>query len=73
MFDMKNESIASENKNKKNNEDFLKKLDKDRNAKGCEYAILVSMLELDNDLYDIGIVDKSHLYKKQTSNLIYII
>ena len=64
MFDMKNESISSDSKNKKKNEEFLKKLDKDRNEKGCEYAILVSMLELDNDLYNIGIVDKSHLYQK---------
>tara|TARA_E500000331_G_C17207880_1_gene692218 strand:+ start:320 stop:1516 length:1197 start_codon:yes stop_codon:yes gene_type:complete len=64
MFDMKNESIASDNKNKKKNEDFLKKLDKDRNEKNCEYAILVSMLELENDLYNNGIVDKSYLYPK---------
>lgn len=64
MFDMKNESIVSENKNKKKNEDFLKKLDKDRNEKNCEYAILVSMLELENDLYNNGIVDKSYLYPK---------
>ena len=64
MFDMKNESISSDIKNKKKNEDFLKKLDKDRISKNCEYAILVSMLELDNDLYNNGIVDKSHLYKK---------
>ncbi len=64
MFDMKNESISSDNKNKKKNDDFLKKLDKDRTEKGCEYAILVSMLEVDNDLYNIGIVDKSHLYHK---------
>ena len=64
MFDMKNESIVSDNKNKKRNDDFLKKLDKDRKEKNCEYAILVSMLELENDLYNNGIVDKSYLYPK---------
>ena len=60
MFDMKNESDTTEKK--KTNEAFLEKLDKDRNNKGCEYAILVSVLESDNDLYNNGIVDKSHRY-----------
>ena len=62
MFEMKNESDATATKQK--NEDFLKKLDKDRNAKNCEYAILVSMLESDNEVYNEGIVDKGHLYPK---------
>ncbi len=62
MFDMKNE--ADTTATKKKNEDFLKELDKDRREKGCEYAILVSMLELDNDLYNSGIVDMSHRYAK---------
>ena len=48
----------------KKNEDFLKKLDKDRNQKGCEYAVLVSRLEKDSELYNQGIVDVSHLYDK---------
>ena len=59
---MKNESEETEKKKK--NEDFLKELDKDRNAKGCEYAVLVSVLEADNELYNSGIVDVSHLYPK---------
>lgn len=62
MFEMKNES--DETSTKKKNEDFLKKLDKDRNQKGCEYAVLVSLLEKDNELYNQGIVDVSHLYEK---------
>lgn len=62
MFDMKNEADCSENKHK--NVDFLKELDKDRREKGCEYAILVSMLEMDNELYNQGIVDMSDRYPK---------
>ena len=62
MFEMKNEADATEKKKK--NEDFFKELDKDRNEKGCEYAILVSLLELDNDFYNQGIVDVSHKYPK---------
>lgn len=61
MFEMKNESDASSTRKK--NTDFLAKLDKDRIAKGCEYAVLVSMLEEDSDLY-AGITDVSHLYPK---------
>lgn len=61
MFEMKNESDISATKKK--NVDFLAKLDKDRNDKGCEYAVLVSMLEEDSDLY-AGITDVSHLYPK---------
>ena len=62
MFEMKNENDKTATKHK--NEDFLKELDKDRNEKQCEYAVLVSMLEPDNDLYNTGIVDKSHRYPK---------
>ncbi len=62
MFDMKNESDTSSNKKK--NEDFLEKLDKDRKQKKCEYAVLVSMLEQDNELYNTGIVDVSYKYEK---------
>jgi hypothetical protein len=62
MFEMKNE--ADDSKNKKKNIDFLDKLDKDRRKKGCEYAILVSMLESDNELYNQGIVNMSHRYEK---------
>ena len=62
MFEMKNESDASANKKK--NEDFLKELDKDRNEKGCEYAVLVSLLEPENELYNAGIVDVSHRFPK---------
>ena len=62
MFEMKNENDKTATKHK--NEDFLKELDKDRNEKNCEYAVLVSMLEPDNDLYNTGIVDKSHRYPK---------
>jgi len=62
MFEMKNESDGTATKQK--NEDFLKELDKDRTEKGCEYAVLVSMLEPDSELYNIGIVDVSHRYPK---------
>jgi len=62
MFEMKNESDATATKKK--NEDFIKELDKDRNEKGCEYAVLVSLLEPDNELYNVGIVDVSHRYPK---------
>ena len=62
MFEMKNESDLTATKKK--NEDFLKELDKDRNEKGCEYAILVSLLEPDNELYNTGIVDMFHRYPK---------
>ncbi len=62
MFEMKNESDATATKNK--NEDFLKELDKDRTEKGCEYAVLVSLLEPDSELYNTGIVDVSHRYPK---------
>ena len=62
MFEMKNEIDTTATKKK--NEDFLRELDKDRNEKGCEYAVLVSLLELDNDLYNGGIVDLSHRYPK---------
>jgi hypothetical protein len=62
MFEMKNENDGTATKKK--NEDFLKELDKDRNEKGCEYAVLVTLLEPDNDLYNGGIVDVSHRYPK---------
>lgn len=62
MFEMKNENDETSTKHK--NEDFLKELDKDRNEKKCEYAVLVSMLEAENELYNTGIVDKSHRYPK---------
>jgi len=62
MFEMKNESDATATKKK--NEDFFKELDKDRTEKGCEYAVLVSLLEPDNELYNTGIVDVSHRYPK---------
>ena len=62
MFEMKNE--ADETATKHKNEDFLAELDKDRREKGCEYAVLVSLLEIDNDLYNNGIVDVSHKYDK---------
>jgi len=62
MFEMKNET--DETATKKKNEDFLKELDKDRNEKGCEYAVLVSLLEPDSELYNSGIVDVSHRYRK---------
>ena len=62
MFEMKNEMDETATKHK--NEDFLKKLDADRNAKGCEYAVLVSLLEPDSELYNGGIVDVSYRYPK---------
>ncbi len=62
MFEMKNESDTTATKKK--NEDFFKELDKDRNEKRCEYAVLVSLLEPDNELYNTGIVDVSHRYPK---------
>ena len=62
MFEMKNE--GDETTNKKRNEDFFDKLDKDRLKKNCEYAVLVTLLEADNELYNSGIVDVSHKYPK---------
>lgn len=62
MFEMKNE--GDETATKKKNDDFLAKLDKDRKAKNCEYAVLVSLLEADSDLYNTGIVDVSYKYPK---------
>ena len=62
MFEMKNE--GDQTTTKKKNEDFFKELDKDRNEKNCEYAILVSLLEPDSDLYNTGIVDVSHRFPK---------
>ena len=62
MFEMKNE--ADETATKHKNEDFFKELDKDRREKNCEYAVLVSMLEKDNDYYNAGIVDVSYKYEK---------
>lgn len=62
MFEMKNENDETATKHK--NEDFFKELDKDRNEKNCEYAVLVSMLEPDSELYNAGIVDVSYKYPK---------
>lgn len=62
MFEMKNE--GDETATKKKNEDFFKELDKDRTEKKCEYAVLVSLLEIDNEFYNQGIVDVSHKYAK---------
>ncbi|WP_039784505.1 DUF2130 domain-containing protein [Herbaspirillum huttiense] len=62
MFEMKNESDRTATKNR--NEDFLKELDKDRQEKGCEYAVLVSLLEPESELYNTGIVDVFHRYPK---------
>ena len=62
MFEMKNE--GDETATKKRNEDFLKELNKDRNEKKCEYAVLVTLLEADSELYNSGIVDVSHKYEK---------
>ena len=62
MFEMKNE--MDETATKHRNEDFLKELDKDRREKKCEYAVLVSLLEIDNELYNNGIVDVSYRYEK---------
>ena len=66
MFEMKNEidDTGARTTRKHRNEDFFKELDKDRREKGCEYAILVTMLEPDSDLYNAGIVDVSHRYPK---------
>ena len=62
MFEMKNEADQTATKHK--NEDFFKELDKDRKEKECEYAVLVSLLELDNEYYNVGIVDVSYQYEK---------
>ena len=62
MFEMKNE--GDETATKKRNEDFFKELDKDRNEKKCEYAVLVTLLEAESELYNSGIVDVSHKYEK---------
>ncbi len=62
MFEMKNEMDKTATKHK--NEDFFKELDRDRREKGCEYAVLVSLLEIDNELYNNGIVDVSYKYEK---------
>ena len=62
MFEMKNEADNTLKKHK--NEDFFKELDKDRKEKNCEYAVLVSLLEIDNEYYNTGIVDVSHKYEK---------
>ena len=62
MFEMKNEADMTASKHK--NEDFFKELDKDRQEKNCEYAVLVSLLEIDNDYYNTGIVDVSYRYPK---------
>lgn len=62
MFEMKNEADSTGKKHR--NEDFFRELDKDRREKGCEYAVLVSMLESDSDLYNSGIVDVSYRYEK---------
>ena len=62
MFEMKNEADATATKHR--NDDFLDKLHKDRTEKHCEYAVLVSMLERDNELYNAGIVNKSYLHDK---------
>ncbi len=62
MFEMKNENETTATKHK--NEDFFKELDKDRHEKNCEYAVLVSMLEAESELYNIGIVDVSYKYPK---------
>ena len=72
MFEMKNE--GDETATKKKNEDFFAKLDKDRRDKGCEYAVLVSLLESDNEFYNTGIVDVSYKYEKMyviTSTVFY--
>ena len=62
MFEMKNQNETTATKHK--NEDFFKELDKDRREKKCEYAVLVSLLEEDSELYNTGIVDVSHRYEK---------
>ena len=62
MFEMKKEADMTSTKHK--NEDFFKELDKDRKEKNCEYAVLVSLLEIDNEYYNNGIVDVSYKYEK---------
>lgn len=62
MFEMKNEMEDTATKHR--NEEFFKKLDRDRTEKGCEYAVLVSLLESDSEYYNAGIVDVSHRYEK---------
>ena len=62
MFEMKNENDTTATKKK--NEDFFKELNKDREEKGCEYAVLVSLLESESELYNSGIVDVSYHYPK---------
>lgn len=64
MFEMKNQADDTDKKSKHTNESFLKELDKDRREKKCEYAVLVSLLEEDSELYNQGIVDMSHRYEK---------
>lgn len=64
MFEMKNEEEDSSSRNRHKNADFFKKLDRDRRNKGCEYAVLVSLLEPDSELYNAGIVDVSYEYEK---------
>lgn len=64
MFEMKNEADSTADKQRHKNSDFFKELDKDRREKGCEYAILVTMLESDSEVYNQGIVDVSHRYPK---------
>ena len=64
MFEMKNEEEDSSSRNRHKNADFFKKLDRDRCNKGCEYAVLVSLLEPDSELYNAGIVDVSYEYEK---------
>ena len=64
MFEMKNQKESTDKANKHKNEDFFKKLDKNRTSKGCEYAVLVSTLEEDSKLYNSGIVDVSHKFPK---------
>lgn len=64
MFEMKNEADSTADKQRHKNADFFKELDKDRREKGCEYAILVTMLESDSEVYNQGIVDVSHRYPK---------
>ena len=71
MFEMKNE--GDETATKKKNEDFFKELDKDRIEKKCEYAILVSLLEVESELYNSGIVDVSHKYNKMYVCMFYMI
>ena len=71
MFEMKNESDTTATKKK--NEDFFKELDKDRSEKGCEYAVLVSLLEPDNELYNTGIVDVECLPTMWAFDLMHVL